>query len=89
MKAIDTESLLVCLRAARRETILAWDEGGTDDEESPRHLMNSLLNLEFAIVELEKSQDPGAEAREAARIGEAERSEIRGMVAASQGRPSS
>ncbi len=52
---LDVESVLTGLRHARHETILAWSPE-LDSEVAP-HLLNALLDVELAIVQIEKAED--------------------------------
>jgi hypothetical protein len=51
------------LRSARRETLMAWCPSivGSAPAETADHLMNALLDVELAIVALEKHEDDPAE----------------------------
>jgi hypothetical protein len=54
---LDIGSVLQGLRNARRETLMAWSPDMEDEHESPRHLLNALLDVELAIVALEQHYD--------------------------------
>ncbi len=57
MNRLDTESMLVGLRNARHETILAWSP--EPESEAAVHLLNALLDVELAITALENANGSG------------------------------
>ncbi|HVW25065.1 MAG TPA: hypothetical protein VHC69_06815 [Polyangiaceae bacterium] len=57
MTSIEFNPILENLTEARREILMAWSPDDGDDNETPRHLMTALMDLEIAIIALERYRE--------------------------------
>jgi hypothetical protein len=56
---LDIESVTTCLETARRECLMSWNDAAGDSERDPElalHMVTALLNLELAIIAIEREK---------------------------------